>query len=312
MATDQHDPVLLTEVVTALAPRGGGFYIDATFGRGGHTRAILGQLGNRGRLFAFDRDPKAINVAESIAAHDNRLKPVHGCFTTLGMLVDEAELTGQIAGVLFDLGVSSPQLADAGRGFSFQLDGPLDMRMDPTAGLSAGQWLASASERDIVEVLRSYGEERQARRIARAICVSRQEQPITSTVQLAELIAEVVPRHAGSGSLHPATKSFQAIRIKVNDELVRLEHGLVQALDSLRPGGRLVVISFHSLEDRIVKRFMRRESRGDAYPPELPVRHTALRPKLKLLGKPIRAGAAEVQTNPRARSATLRIAEKLQ
>ena len=310
MVADQHDPVLLTEVLDALSVRPDGVYIDATFGRGGHTRTILEHLGSQGCLLAFDRDPEAIGVAKSIAAHDKRLKPVHGCFTTLGMLVDEADLSERIAGVFFDLGVSSPQLADAERGFSFQHDGPLDMRMDPSDGISAGQWLACAAESEIAAVLRSYGEERQARRIARAICTARRDNAITSTAQLADLITALMPRRPGS--LHPATKCFQAIRIKINDELSRLESGLVQALDSLEPGGRLVVISFHSLEDRIVKRFMRDQSRGDQHPPELPVIVNDLRPRVKLIGKRIRATTGEVERNPRARSATLRIAEKLQ
>jgi 16S rRNA (cytosine1402-N4)-methyltransferase len=304
-----HTPVLPDEVLAGLAVRADGRYCDATFGRGGHTAAILGALGSAGRVVAIDRDPDAIRAGRAQFAGEPRLTLVRGSFGQLEERVRAAGLEGELQGVLMDLGVSSPQLDEARRGFSFMQDGPLDMRMDNEAGQSAAQWLARAGERDIVAVLRTLGEERYSGRIARAIVAARAVQPIERTGQLAAIVAAAVPtREPGK---HPATRTFQAIRIHVNGELDELEAALPQAVRLLAPGGRLCVISFHSLEDRIVKRFMRREEQGDPVYAGLPDIPPHARPRLRRVGRAIDAGDAEVACNPRARSAVLRVAERL-
>ena len=304
-----HAPVLLDEVLEGLALRADGVYCDATFGRGGHTAGILAALGPAGRVIAIDRDPEAVRHGRRRFAAEPRLTLARGSFGRLEELVRAAGVGGQLQGVLMDLGVSSPQLDEAGRGFSFMQDGPLDMRMDNESGQSAAQWLAKAGEREIAEVLRELGEERYARRIARAIVTTRAASPITRTSELADLVAGAVPsRERGK---HPATRAFQAIRIHVNRELEELSEALPQAVDLLAPGGRLCVISFHSLEDRIVKRFMRRESQGDPVYAGLPEIPPHARPRLRVVGSAVMPGEEEIERNPRARSAVLRVAERL-
>ncbi len=308
MSADAHLPVLLYPAVDALAieSRADGVFVDATFGRGGHSRLILGRLGPRGRLIAIDRDPDAIAAAQEI--RDSRFALVHARFSELQAALD-ALRAGGVAGVLFDLGVSSPQLSDPRRGFSFRLDAPLDMRMDPTWGVSAFEWLERADEAQIREVLSNYGEERFAKQIAKAIVAARRGGPLRRTRELAAVVAAAVrTREPGQD---PATRTFQALRIYVNQELEELSLTLPQALAALEPSGRLVVISFHSLEDRIVKNFMRGEARP-ALPERLPLRASELpSPTLRIVGRPLRPSAEEVKTNPRARSAVLRVAEKL-
>lgn len=302
-----HVPVLAQEAVAALAISADGVYVDATFGRGGHSRMILEQLGPKGRLVALDRDPDAIQAGAAL--QDARMTLVHSAFSRLGEVLGGLGLT-QVNGILLDIGVSSPQLDDATRGFSFRFDAPLDMRMDPGSGLSAADWLATATEGEISEVIRTYGEERFAKSIARAIVAARQEEAISSTAQLAGLIAATLKRR--EPGQHPATRSFQAIRIYINRELEELSQVLPQCVDFLKPGGRLAVISFHSLEDRIVKRYMRDESQGEQAPRRLPIQAAMLKPgRLRLVGRAQRASDAEVAANPRARSAVLRVAEKM-
>lgn len=306
----QHVPVLLQESVDALNVRADGTYIDMTFGRGGHSRAILAQLGDGGRLFAFDRDPRAAQAAAELADIP-QFQFIHAPFSTLAEAAQREQLVGQVDGILFDLGVSSPQLDDAERGFSFMRDGPLDMRMNPDAGQSAADWLNSAPMDEMVYVFKHYGEERYARRIARAIEHDRKQTPFVSTAQLAGLIARVSP--VKEKHKHPATRVFQAIRIHVNQELEEAETALHAAVDVLAPGGRLAVISFHSLEDRLVKRFIKKQSEGAQPPAGLPITE-AERLKdctLKPLSRALKPSAAEVQSNPRARSSVLRIAERL-
>jgi 16S rRNA (cytosine1402-N4)-methyltransferase len=304
-----HTPVLLDEVLAGLAVAAGGRYCDATFGRGGHTAAILARLGPEGRVCAIDRDPEAIAAGRERFAGEPRLTLLRGSFGRLEELVRAAGWEGGLQGVLLDLGVSSPQLDEAGRGFSFMQDGPLDMRMDNETGSSAAQWLARAGEREIADVLFKLGEERFSRRIARAIVAARVEQPIARTGQLAQIVAAAVPtREPGK---HPATRTFQAIRIHVNRELEEAEAALPQAVNLLGPGGRLCVISFHSLEDRLVKRFMRREAQGDPVYAGLPNVPPHARPRLRLVGGAVMPGDAEVAGNPRARSAVLRVAERI-
>lgn len=305
----QHRPVLPDEALEALAIRPDGCYVDCTFGRGGHSRAILERLDERGRLLAFDKDPDALRFARKVFAGSPRFSCYPGSFTRLAEVVGSLGLSGLVHGVLFDLGVSSPQLDDAARGFSFLRDGALDMRMDPTTGTGAAQWINRAGQVEISDVLRNFGEERYAGRIARAIVARRSEQALTSTRQLAELIESVVP--TVERDKHPATRSFQAIRIHVNNELQELQTALSQALAVLAVGGRLAVISFHSGEDRIVKRFIRQESRADPYPGYLPVSARQIKPRMRALGRLQKPGAAERESNPRARSAILRVAEKL-
>ncbi len=286
-----------------------GNYVDGTFGRGGHSQAILERLGQSGRLIAIDRDPEAIAQAPDTLLNDPRFELVRGEIAQLETIIEARELRGQVDGILFDLGVSSPQLDDAGRGFSFMRDGPLDMRMDPDAGVSAAQFLASVDERELRAVLKKYGEEPRAARIARAIVAARDEQPLTRTTQLADLVAAAAGAPARA-RIHPATRTFQAIRIYLNRELEQIAQALQQSLTVLRRGGRLCVISFHSLEDRIVKRFFRQHSEEPAQYRGLPVIPAEFMPKLKQVGKPVTAAADEVDSNPRARSARLRVAER--
>ncbi len=304
-----HQAVLLNAAVDGLAVGHEGIYVDGTFGRGGHASLILSRLNDCGRLYAIDKDPDAVGAAQELLGADSRFAITQGSFSMLAQHAQKWDVAGKINGVLLDLGVSSPQLDDAERGFSFSSDGPLDMRMDPDAGISAAEWLTTAKVSDITQVLRKYGDERFAKRIATAIVAAREIQPITTTAQLSTIISEANPRW--EKKKHPATRSFQAIRIFINQELDDLESCLDQVLDVLAPGGRLSVISFHSLEDRIVKRFMRKQARGDDFPPDLPIPQSLLNPKLKLIGKAIRASDEEVAQNPRARSAVLRIAEKV-
>ena len=304
-----HTPVLLEEVLAGLAIRADGRYCDATFGRGGHTAAMLDGLGPGGRVVAIDRDAEAIRAGRLRFADEPRLTLMRGSFARLEELVRAAEVEGELHGVLLDLGVSSPQLDEADRGFSFMQDGPLDMRMDNKTGQTAAEWLARASERELADTLHRLGEERFARRIARAIVGARAEGPIERTGQLAAVIAAAVPtREPGK---HPATRSFQAIRMRVNAELESLEAALPQALRLLAPGGRLCVISFHSLEDRMVKRFIQRETLGDPHYAGLPHVPPHARPRLRKIGGATMPSAAELARNPRARSAVLRVAERL-
>jgi 16S rRNA (cytosine1402-N4)-methyltransferase len=305
----RHETVLLEPAVAALLGSPSGVYVDCTFGRGGHSQRLLQSLDANGRLIAFDKDPQAVAVARERFAADPRFTIVQSSFAQLRETIQAAGLEGKLAGVLLDLGVSSPQLDDAQRGFSFTNDGPLDMRMNPNEGLSAAQWLASAAEQEIADVIYRYGEERFSRRMARAIVEQRQVAPITGTLQLAEIIKHANP--AWEKHKHPATRAFQAIRIYVNRELEDLQSVLGQALDMLQGGGRLVVISFHSLEDRIVKQFISEQAKGDDYPPGVPIQHADLNPRLKKIGKPVKADENEVAGNPRSRSAIMRIAEKL-
>ncbi|HVL77205.1 MAG TPA: 16S rRNA (cytosine(1402)-N(4))-methyltransferase RsmH [Noviherbaspirillum sp.] len=305
----QHRTVLLQEAVDALAidgARADGVYVDGTFGRGGHSRLILERLSERGRLVAFDKDPQAIAAAQALG--DARVAIVHDSFATMAAALAERGV-GQVDGVLLDLGISSPQVDDAARGFSFRQDGPLDMRMDPTRGMSAAQWLATADEQTIGKVIKEYGEERFAFQIAKAIAARRAVEPISGTRQLAEIVAHAVKtREKGKD---PATRTFQAIRIYINKELEELEIGLDAAFRALGPNGRLAVISFHSLEDRIVKRFLAGKAKVAQPDRRLPIRAAELpQPELKLLAK-IKPSDAEIAANPRARSAILRVAERL-
>ncbi|MFH7565373.1 16S rRNA (cytosine(1402)-N(4))-methyltransferase RsmH [Oceanimonas smirnovii] len=304
-----HITVLLDEAVAGLNIRPDGIYVDGTFGRGGHSRHILSKLGPNGRLLAIDRDPAAIAVAEQI--DDPRFTILHGPFSRLADMMEAAGLTGKIDGVLLDLGVSSPQLDEAERGFSFQKDGPLDMRMDPTSGQSAADWLNHADADDIAWVLKTFGEERHARKIARAIVLDRQTTPWTRTRQLAEMIARVNP--SKEKNKHAATRSFQAIRIYINSELDEIDQALNGALRVLATGGRLSVISFHSLEDRLVKHFIRKQEKGPEVPPGLPLTEAQLAGgrTLKSVGKAQKPSVEEVAANPRARSSVLRVAERL-
>jgi len=300
---------MMQEVMEALEVRPSGIYIDATFGRGGHSEAILARLQENGRLIAIDRDPQAVRAARERLARDRRFTIQQGTFAMLEHFAKAEAVSGSVDGVLFDLGVSSPQLDDPERGFSFLRDGPLDMRMDPERGEGAAAWIARARESEMAEVFKRYGEERYAKRIARAIVQARQQAPITRTAQLAEIVAAAHP--AWERDKHPATRVFQALRIYINRELEELEAALPQAVRVLAPGGRLAVISFHSLEDRIVKRFMRRSALGDEYPRHLPPPTNAAAPTLRLIGKAQFPSEAETADNPRARSAVLRVAERV-
>lgn len=306
---DVHLTVLLEEAVAALVTDPAGQYVDGTFGRGGHSRHLLEALTPEGRLLGIDKDPRALETAAQLAQEDKRFTVCHGSFIQLAEFLEEKGWAG-VNGILLDLGVSSPQLDDASRGFSFMNDGPLDMRMDTSRGLSAAEWLAKATEVEISDVLYHLGEERHSRRMARALVKARQEEPITRTSQLAEIIKVANP--SWEKHKHPATRAFQAIRIHINRELDDLKDLLDQAMDLLLPGGRLVVISFHSLEDRIVKRFMRDAARGDAHiPHNMPFRQDELNITLKLVGKAVKPSAEEIARNPRSRSAVMRVAEKL-
>ncbi len=305
----EHIPVLLTEAVDALAIKQDGIYVDGTFGRGGHSRAILKQLSEQGRLLGLDRDPRAIASAEQLASEDERFAIERCNFSELDEAVSARLWQGRVDGILLDIGVSSPQLDEAERGFSFQQDGPLDMRMDPDSGMSAAEWLATAEMDDIASIIKTLGEERYGKRIARAIVETRVHTPITTTAQLAQIVDKASPSR--EKHKHPATRTFQAIRIHINNELGELTLALEKALASLAVGGRLAVISFHSLEDRIVKRFFKDQSLGDDLPSHFPVTADQLNPTVKLIGKAIKAGDDELAVNPRARSAVLRIVEKL-
>lgn len=305
----QHVPVLLQEVLGALNVRAGGQYVDATFGRGGHTAAILERVGKEGRVIAIDRDPTAVAAGRERFAAETRLMLVESPFARLREIVAQLGLLGRIDGVLLDLGVSSPQLDDAARGFSFAQDGPLDMRMDFSSGMDAAQFIARAPEHELVRIIREYGEERFAKRIARAIVAARAEAPIATTGQLAEIVSGAVPtREPGK---HPATRTFQALRIHINDELSQIEAALAGVLDVLAPGGRLCAISFHSLEDGIVKRFIQKHSQDDPVYAGLPDIPPHARARLARIGKPVHPSEEEVARNPRARSAIMRVAERI-
>ena len=302
-----HIPVLVHEALTALCIQHDGLYLDCTFGRGGHSRAILAELGASGRLIGLDRDPSAVAVARNLAQEDPRFEIVHTAFSELETALDYRAVS-RVRGILMDLGVSSPQLDEPERGFSFQADGPLDMRMDPTAGESAADWIARADADEIAHVLWVFGEERFSRRIARAIVDARERAPIVTTTQLSQIVTDAQPKK--DQNKHPATRSFQGIRLYINCELAEVEQGLEAAMNRLEVGGRLAVISFHSLEDRLVKRALRDAARPPKGDPRMPLPHSIAQPKLKLVGKAIKAGPDELRLNPRARSAVLRIAER--
>lgn len=310
MSSNEHVPVLLGPVLDGLDLKQDGCYVDGTFGRGGHSGEILKALNSKGRLIGIDRDPDAIASAPKALTDDSRFELIRGECAQLETFISERELSGQVDGLLFDLGVSSPQLDEARRGFSFLRDGPLDMRMDPDSGTPASDWLQSVEEQELIHVLRAYGEETFAKRIAAAIVSARVVSRIETTRQLAALVEAAVPAKQRAQKKHPATKTFQAIRIAVNGELEQLEAVLRQSLNVLGKGGRLCVISFHSLEDRLVKRFMRDESREPEQYRGMPDIPPEFRPKLKLVGKAVKASAGEISENRRARSARLRIAER--
>ena len=310
----QHRPVLLHEVSDHLITNPDGIYVDATFGRGSHTRAILARLSSQGRLFAFDRDPEAVAYAQSYFLHDKRFNIFHRPFSCLQACLASLNVMGQVQGILFDLGVSSPQLDNPERGFSFSRAGKLDMRMDVTQGIDAKTWLANIEEKALADILWRYGEEKFSRRIARAIVHARQHQAIETTTQLADIIVRAVPHQNKKNKFadkHPATRSFQAIRIAINEELQELQLGLVQSVAALATGGRIGVISFHSLEDRLVKQFFRLQASGPIIPRGLPVKGETSKAILKIIAKPIKPSLQEIHENPRARSAIFRIAEKL-
>ena len=304
----QHITVLLNEAVDALAVREDGIYVDGTFGRGGHSRLILSRLGSQGRLIVFDKDPQAIEAAQKLAEQDGRVTVIHDGFSSFQTTLDKLGIE-EIDGALFDLGISSPQIDDGARGFSFRFDAPLDMRMDPTRGMSAAEWIATASEQDLHEVIKNYGEERFSRQIARAIVAQRTESPIDTTRKLAQLVAQNVrTRERGQD---PATRTFQAVRIFINRELEEVEAVLPQVMGRLKQGGRLAVIAFHSLEDRIVKQFVKKYSQHPPLPRWAAVKEADLPlPPLKAVGKAIKPGVEETASNPRARSAVLRVAER--
>lgn len=304
-----HQPVLLKETVEALFIQPEGIYVDATFGRGGHSLALLEQLSEKGRLLGLDRDPAAVEAGQTLTASDARFAIEHCAFSELSSVIQSRLWQGKVNGILMDIGVSSPQLDEAERGFSFQHDGPLDMRMDPTSGMSAAEWLASAEMSEIAAVIKTLGEERYGKRIAFAIVEAREHTPITTTKQLADLVDKASPTR--DKFKHPATRTFQAVRIFINSELEELTSALDQALDVLAVGGRLVVISFHSLEDRIVKRFFRKQAKGDDLPAHFPITADQLNPRLRIIGKAIKASEAELAVNVRSRSAILRVVEKL-
>lgn len=308
MGEYQHRPVLLEEVVEALDIRPDGKYLDGTFGRGGHSRAILARLSGKGCLFALDRDPEAVAAGEMLKQSDSRFRIAQGDYAEMERYVHEWGVEEGLDGILLDLGVSSPQLDDPERGFSFMGEGPLDMRMNPLQGVSAKEWLAEAPERELTRVFWEFGEERFARRIARSIVMTRQKQRLETTGQLARLIENTIGRR--EKNKHPATRCFQAIRIYINDELTQLAKGLEEAIRLLRPGGRLVVISFHSLEDRLVKRTLREAARPGKVRRNIP-QHPDCKSVLKPPGHAVRPSATELSVNPRARSAIMRVAEKL-
>jgi 16S rRNA (cytosine1402-N4)-methyltransferase len=309
-----HIPVLLNEAVDALVIKADGVYVDGTFGGGGHSRLILSRLGKNGRLIAFDKDLTAVAVATQI--EDKRFTIVHRSYAKMREVLQTLKVE-RLDGVLLDLGVSSFQLDEGERGFSFRAEGPLDMRMDTSHGETAAEWINSVTESQLEEVIRNYGEERYAKQVARAIVMARARQPISTTIQLAEIVAAVVrtSRHQRGSKQHPATRTFQAIRIYLNQELEELSLTLPQCVDLLNPGGRLVVVSFHSLEDRLIKRFMRAEASADRLPHKLPLRDKEVkalsRQRLRIIGKALRPSAQEIAVNPRARSAVMRVAERI-
>ena len=310
MSGFEHQPVLLHEAIDALSIKPSGIYLDGTFGRGGHSGEIIKQLDEQGHLLAVDRDPEAVAKANEIFGNDSRFSIVRANFTELYNECEKRGWLGKVDGILLDLGVSSPQLDDSERGFSMRENGPLDMRMDPDSGMSAAEWLERAKVDEISLVLKKYGEERFAKRIARAIVEHREEHgPFADTATLSKVISEANPKW--ERERHPATRSFQAIRIEINAELKAIELFLENALELLAPGGRLVIISFHSLEDRRIKRFMRDLARGDDFPPDLPITADQINPDLKLIGKAVRASKEELERNPRARSAVMRVAERI-
>lgn len=304
-----HIPVLLNEVIEGLSVKPEGIYIDGTFGRGGHSRAILEKMSEKGRLFAIDKDPDAVEMARQVFGSDPRFHIWHESFSEVGSLTREVNIYGKVDGILLDLGVSSPQLEDPERGFSFLKEGPLDMRMDTQKGVDAATWLSKVREKDLAWVLKTYGEERHARRIASEIVRARKKSPILTTKRLADVIVNMNlwrEKHK-----HPATRSFQAIRIFINQELDELQKFLEQCLEVLADKGRLVIISFHSLEDLMIKRFIKKSGQGTDLLPYLPIREKESFPRLKQVGRAIKPGAMELKNNPRARSAVLRIAEKI-
>lgn len=303
-----HRPVLMDEAISQLVIRKDGFYVDATFGRGGHSTAILKHLSSAGKLLAIDQDWEAVAYAKA-TFHDRRFTMMHGNFANLSLLIAKQDWTQQVDGILFDLGVSSPQLDDAKRGFSFMRDGLLDMRMNTQEGISALTWLATVSEKALTKVLWEGGEERFARRVAQAIVHARQTQAITHTRQLADIVAAAIPKR--QPGKHPATQTFQAIRIAINREFTVLPPALKAAVDALIFGGRLAVITFHSTEDQLVKQVFREQAGQEVFPRDLPIRQADIKASLKVIGRRIKPSAAEIASNPRARSATLRIAEKL-
>lgn len=304
-----HQAVMLVEVIQHLAIKPDGVYLDVTFGRGGHAQAILNQLGPTGRLLAMDKDPEAVAYASQHFSTDKRFAIYHGAFSKLAHFARAQNVSGKIDGILFDLGVSSPQLDNPDRGFSFMRKGKLDMRMDSSKGTDAADLIANTSEKELADLLWHYGEERFARRIARAIVAAREVTPIVTTAQLADIVAKAIP--AWPKGKHPATRSFQAIRIAVNQELEELERGLAQGLEVLCVGGRLLIISFHSLEDRLVKHFMQQHERGQALPARFPIKQADINIRFKRIGRAIKPDTQEIAGNPRARSAVLRIGEKL-
>lgn len=309
MHSEAHIPVLKREVLTALSIKPGGIYLDATLGRGGHASAICDELGDSGRLIAIDRDPQAVENGRKKFANDARVTVLHGEFAQMDALLSEANLDIMFDGILMDLGVSSPQLDQAERGFSFMRDGALDMRMNPSSGISAAQWLTKVDEKDLVKVLFEFGEEKFARRIARSIVQEREEAPITTTLQLANIVAQNIPKRQQSKK-HPATRTFQAIRIYINRELEQINEALPKAVSLLGASGRLAVISFHSLEDRLVKRFIRQHSSAKLPPRQIPVSDKDYLTPLIAIGRANKPSATEIKENPRARSSVLRVAER--
>ncbi|REG81637.1 16S rRNA (cytosine(1402)-N(4))-methyltransferase RsmH [Marinomonas pollencensis] len=307
-ATSKHISVMLNESVDMLVTNTDGLYVDGTFGRGGHTRLVLDRL-DKGKLLGFDKDPVAIEFGKALESEDSRFTIVQDTFAAMSEHINDVFGVDKVDGIMMDLGVSSPQLDDAERGFSFMNDGPLDMRMNPDKGMSAADWIAVAGEKEIADVMYQYGEERFSRRIAKAICEYRAHTPILTTLQLSKIVAEANP--AWEKGKNPATRAFQGIRIFINNELGDLETGLEAATESLKVGGRLVVISFHSLEDRIVKRFMKLKAKGPELPRHLPIRNAHLDIKFKTVGKAIKPSESEVNDNVRSRSAVLRVLEKI-
>lgn len=304
-----HVPVLVNDVLQGLVVQSDGVYVDCTFGRGGHSQAILDLLGDKGKLFVFDKDPEAIDAARNLVSKDARVQFFHSSFSNIYDILTNFGLQESIDGILFDIGISSPQVENSERGFSFNLQGKLDMRMDNTSGPTAATLVNNVSVDDLAFILKEYGEEKFSRRIAKAIVASRDIKPILTTLELSEVVCSAVPFR--EKKKHPATRTFQAIRIYLNNELDDLASGLVQAFKLLRMNGRLAVICFHSLEDRIVKRFMRKYSTNDPYPKEIPVTAEMIKPRMKIIGKVIKPKISEISSNPRARSAKLRIAEKI-